>query len=99
MTGGHWCGSGSGYSVYYSEMSAIALTLSIGGPSGIWSGLPRNVSQAPPPGQFYPEDHHLMQKTTTVKGDKTVMASAQQPLEFDFKIRYKFIPRHLATVR
>lgn len=86
LTGGKWCGSGTGYSVYFSETSAIALTLGLGVPSrpgggnlSTFSG--RKEGQGP---------------TVTSVVNKPSGSAAD---EFQFKIRYKFIPRTQASVR
>lgn len=89
-------------------MSAIALTLSIGGNGNLGSNkdstfttngknvtsssssLAASVQAAIPSVQIH---------QTNAKGDKTVITSVQQPIEFDFKIRYKFVPKSLAVVR
>lgn len=71
-------------------MSAVALTLNIGGYALDKKGL------SPPTSQ------NSSNIRTTMKGDKTVISSGTpnaQPIEFEFKIRYKFIPRGLAVVR
>jgi len=79
----------------------VALTLSIGGwvdevgHHGVTAGNDSKVG---------PSDRAGGQPSirTTTKGDRTTViygTSSQQPLEFEFKIRYKFIPRGLAVVR
>ena len=117
VTGGSWCGSGSGLSVYYSEMSAIALTLSIGG-GGKLLAVPSSktkTSQKAANGTFSAYGYALNETSeiattpsqnpilTSARGEMTVISggSSAQPsaLEFDFKIRYKFIPKSLAVVR
>ena len=92
ITGGQWCGFGTGYSVYYSEMSAVALTLNVGGYAVENSAMVGS-------GENSTVENNIR---TTTKGDKTVISSGTtnaQPIEFEFKIRYKFIPRGLAVVR
>ncbi len=82
-TGGAWCGSGTGNAAYYSEMSAVALTLSIGARNGSNSST-NNTSAI---------------LHTHSNPDKTVFTSAEQGLSYEFKIRFKFLPKGGAVVR
>jgi len=102
MTGGHWCGSGSGYSVYFSEMSAVALTLLVGPfPNTGSSSLSKPTSLG--------GNRPIMPATIhkPLPGDSIVSANSPSSgvqtspsmLDFDFKIRYKFVPKGIAVVR
>lgn len=101
ITGGQWCGSGAGFSVYFSEMSTITLTLIVGGPSLSHSSKnsPQNTSLS-----------HVIRPIDAFPGSgRTGGAPGSHqsppvippppPPEFDFKMRYKFIPSNLAAVR
>jgi len=136
ITGGKWCGSGTGYSVYFSEMSAIALTLTVGShsPGGSMSS---SVNMSSPSGRKIPsfpgggsgsDPGHSMTSggskpfgsnlpnTNNILGggggtgsigggyggtprQGLVLTHPSSAAGFMFKIRYKFIPRSLATVR
>ncbi|CAG7667441.1 unnamed protein product [Allacma fusca] len=106
ITGGQWCGTGVGYSVYFSEMSAIVLTLSIGNhtPSVATPGSNQNINHVSNETRARRTNDtvHNFSKWTSRGGDTTVITGSQQQtnhFEFDFKIRYKFIPKSLAVVR
>ena len=93
-------------------MSAIVLTLTLGGPGppvkmsssgGSVTGdrFRGNTNSSHGSGGGN-ETVQNFSKWTSKGGDTTVITSSQQqpnPLEFDFKIRYKFIPKSLAVVR
>ena len=82
-TGGAWCGSGTGHAAYYSEMSAVALTLSIGARNGSSSISSTNSTIV----------------HTNINTDKTIFSSTEPGLNYEFKIRFKFLPKGGAVVR
>lgn len=84
LTGGKWCGTGQGYSVYYSETSAIALTLGV-------AYSPDEVNS-----RYGSSNGTSMRR----RGDNVEVGKGPAAAdEFEFRIRYKFIPRSLASVR
>ena len=97
-------------------MSAIVLTLTLGGPNPSAKissggsvtgdrlrGHNNNSSQGGSGGGGGGnETVQNFSKWTSKGGDTTVITSSQQQtnhFEFDFRIRYKFIPKSLAVVR
>jgi hypothetical protein len=93
LTGGKWCGSGQGYAVYFSETSAISFTLMVAySPDGVSNrfGLHLNSSLS----------SALFKKGGGGRGEEEKeRAGVTAADDFELKIRYKFIPRSLATVR
>lgn len=90
LTGGKWCGAGSGYAVYFSETSAIALTLGVAySPNGLGT---RPVSS------FHPNSTAEVGQNLGLNLKKGPPGTSAAD-DFEFKIRYKFIPRSLASVR
>ncbi|CAL8123713.1 unnamed protein product [Orchesella dallaii] len=99
ITGGQWCGSGAGFSVYFSEMTAMTLTLIIGAPSLSYSKSANgSLSHQTRPIDAFPGSSRTGSLLPSVHQSPPAMGPPPPP-EFDFKMRYKFIPRMLAAVR
>lgn len=100
ITGGQWCGSGAGFSVYFSEMSTMVLTLIVGGSSlGHSKSTAQNnsLSHVVRPIDAFPGASRA--GSAPVGAHQPPPMPVPPPPEFEFKMRYKFIPMGLAAVR